>query len=235
MKGDDPEIKKLVLAAWTRDPRLDFLRTTLDVDGRKGHVVITGVVPTPRQKFLAQRIAERVAGVRCVANLAVVESRQAISDEAIAQSLDNLYWQDGVLRGAPDVEIVVEEGTVHLQGTVPSLVRKRLAGAMAWWVPGVRDVVNDLRVRYPEDDGNEQIADAVKAVLEKDPWVDSSDVAVHVTGRGVVTLTGVLRGEAARQMAESDAWYVDGVREVINLLGVEPPASEVEREQEHGR
>lgn len=40
--------------------------------------------------------------------------------------------------------IEVKKGIVTLNGEVPSLTHKRLAGVLAWWVPGTRDVVNGL-------------------------------------------------------------------------------------------
>ena len=42
------------------------------------------------------------------------------------------------------IVIEVKKGIVTLNGEVPSLTHKRLAGVLAWWVPGTRDVVNGL-------------------------------------------------------------------------------------------
>jgi osmotically-inducible protein OsmY len=48
----------------------------------------------------------------------------------------------------PGGSIVVEvkDGVVTLNGEVPSLTHKRLAGVLAWWVPGVKSVVNRVEV-----------------------------------------------------------------------------------------
>ena len=46
--------------------------------------------------------------------------------------------------GQPFVEFAVEDGIVTLDGEVPSLTHKRLAGVFAWWVPGSRDVINGM-------------------------------------------------------------------------------------------
>lgn len=48
-------------------------------------------------------------------------------------------------RGTIDVE--VQDGIVTLNGRVPGLTSKRLAGVLAWWVSGVRDVVNGIKSR----------------------------------------------------------------------------------------
>ena len=36
-----------------------------------------------------------------------------------------------------------------LNGRVPGLPSRRLAGVLAWWVPGVRDVVNGIELDPP--------------------------------------------------------------------------------------
>ena len=36
-----------------------------------------------------------------------------------------------------------------LNGRMPGLASKRLAGVLAWWVPGARDVVNGIAVEPP--------------------------------------------------------------------------------------
>ncbi len=81
-----------------------------------------------------------------------------------------------------DVLIEVSHGVVTLSGYVPSLSHKRMAGVIAWWVPGTRDVVNGIEVRPPEEDDDGEIADAVRIALEKDPLVDASAIAVIVRG-----------------------------------------------------
>jgi osmotically-inducible protein OsmY len=117
------------------------------------------------------------------------------------------------------IDIEVEGGIVTLNGVVPTLVRKRLAGAMAWWIPGVRDVINGIVVDPPEEDGPDQIEEAVRVVLDRDPAVDAAQIKVGVRAR-VVRLTGLVRSEAMREKAESDAWAVFGVDDVTNEVAV---------------
>jgi osmotically-inducible protein OsmY len=120
-------------------------------------------------------------------------------------------------RGHLDVEVA--DGVVTLNGTVPGLDHKRLAGVLAWWVPGSRDVINGVVVDPPEDDSDEMIAEAVRLALDKDPFVNVSQLRV-ASKDAVVTLQGLVPTESERQMAESDAWYVFGVDKVINRIEV---------------
>jgi osmotically-inducible protein OsmY len=129
------------------------------------------------------------------------------------------------LRGPADatgrIEVSVADGVVTLDGKVAGLGRKRLAGVLAWFVPGSRDVINGLGVKPPETDSDAAIADAVRQVIEADPAVESESIQVTVQG-AVVALDGTVRQASERAAAESDAWYVFGVDDVINRLIVRP-------------
>ena len=118
-----------------------------------------------------------------------------------------------------EIQVEVEDGVVTLNGQVPSLAHKRLAGVLAWWVPGSRDVINGLEEYPAEEDNDDEVTDAVRLVLEKDPFVQADQIRVS-TDNYVVNLEGVVRNEEMKQMAEFDAWYVFGVNRVLNRLSV---------------
>lgn len=70
------------------------------------------------------------------------------SDEELAADIRNrLTWDSWV--NAEQVNIRVEGAVVTLEGDADSIVEKRAAGDDAWDTPGVRDVVNNLKVRQP--------------------------------------------------------------------------------------
>lgn len=120
-------------------------------------------------------------------------------------------------RGWIHYEVV--DGVVTLDGEVPSLSHLRLAGVLAWWVPGVRDVRNWLGPEPLEEDSDDEISDAVRIVLDKDPFIDAGQIGVS-TRDARVTLNGAVRSEAERLMAVHDAWYVRGVDDVCDELVV---------------
>jgi osmotically-inducible protein OsmY len=117
------------------------------------------------------------------------------------------------------IEVAVDDGVVTLDGQVPSLCHKRLAGVLAWWIPGSRDVINSLVVEPPEEDNDEELTEAVRLVLTKDPLLQGNHMRVWAKGR-LVTLEGVVPNASIREIAEFDAWYVLGVEGVINWLTV---------------
>lgn len=82
-------------------------------------------------------------------------------------------------------------------------------------------MINGLGVIPPEADNDPEITDAVRLVLEKDPFVNPDQVRV-ASSNAVVTLEGLVPTESERDMAEHDAWYVFGVEDVVNRLAIEP-------------
>lgn len=103
---------------------------------------------------------------------------------------------------------------------MPSLTHKRLAGVLAWWVPGTRNVVNGLEEVPPQEDNDDELTDAVRLTLEKDPFVDAAKIRV-TSQDWIVTLDGLVPNETMKQMAERDAWYMLGVKGVVNRVRVE--------------
>jgi osmotically-inducible protein OsmY len=127
--------------------------------------------------------------------------------------------EDELLPGQPWIEIGVEDGVVTLDGDVPSLSHKRLAGVLAWWAPGSRDVVNGLGVVPDEEDTDEEILDALRIVLDKDPTVDATQIRASCKN-AVLTLEGLVQDQSHRDLVEFDAWALFGVDQVVNRIEV---------------
>ncbi|MBP0624663.1 BON domain-containing protein [Cupriavidus consociatus] len=117
------------------------------------------------------------------------------------------------------IEVEAHDGVVTLWGQVISLSHMRLAGVLAWWSRGCRCVVNELVVAPAEADRDDEITEALMLVLETDPFVDASQVTVHTENR-VVTLEGCVASENTRRQVERDAWYVQGVEDVVNHISL---------------
>lgn len=115
--------------------------------------------------------------------------------------------------------VSVNDGVVTLDGVVASLSHKRLAGVLAWWVPGTRDVIDGLEVEPPEQDSDDEIGEALRLVLEKDPLVNADSIRATIRER-IVTLNGLVHDDRERHAAETDAWCLFGVNKVIDQLVV---------------
>lgn len=205
-------------------------------------LLVRGEVPDVASKKLALERIAKIPGIRGIADHLHVRPAAEMQDDEIRIHVRNgllgepgfegieLRELDGgafqLIRGAPmgatgAIGIEVNKGVVVLTGSVVSLVSKRLAGVIAWWVPGTRDVVNGLAVEPAEEDGPDRIAEAVNIILEKDPLVDVSRIKVGVRN-SVVRLTGSVQDPAQRSAAERDAWMTFAVDDVINEINVTP-------------
>ena len=242
-KRDDLQLLAKVRATLRSEPSLGtvFHPSELDIES-DGMLVLGGEVDSVKAKKLALERVAALPGIAAIVDRLHVKPATHMSDkeirahmrdtlveEASFRHLEIRELQDtgsALVRGAPAVnrghiDFEVKDGVVTLDGRVPGLTSKRLAGVMAWWVPGVRDVVNGMAVEPPEDDGPDMIAEAVRVVLEKDPFVDAGQVRVGVRNT-VVRLTGLVPSTTESEAAERNAWCVFGVDNVINEIEVRP-------------
>ena len=229
----------LVRHALTAEPRIDLLHHPIRLAYDDGVLTLEGELSDVAAKRIALERAAAVPGVRRIIDRLRVTPAQAMTDGEIRDHVRNALLRDSALadcsirvwiKGAPEVvrapdgaqgaiDIRVEDGVVTLDGDVPGWGRKRIAGVLAWWVPGSRDVINGLGVTPPENDSYDEIADAVRMALEMDPFVDASQIRIGVAN-AVVTLTGLVPSDSETEMAEFDAWYVFGVDGVVNRIEV---------------
>jgi len=239
---DHNHVETLVLAALEREPEVNPHRWPVRVEYDVVNRVLTldGQVQNVAAKRHAYECATHIDGVEGVIDQLRVQPAEPRGDGAIRVAVVEALLGESSLRDcgvhalhkglmetlrvAPNshdmIAVTVEDGVVMLTGHVASLSHKRLAGALAWWAPGGRDVLNELEVRPAEQDNDAEITDALRLILEKDPLlVHADDIGIRVHDRAV-TLTGVVTTEEERRMAEFDAWYVCGVRAVANRLEV---------------
>ena len=234
-------LRDRALAAIRSETRIGphFKPVLLEIDA-EGTATVEAEVDNVAIKRLALERLAATEGVSAVIDRLRVKPASPMSDDGILDHLRKAYYNEpsfyelalkeregGKLklvrqafeteRGA--IETEVKDGIIVLDGRVPSLTAKRLAGVIAWWVPGARDVINGIAVEPPEEDAPIAIEEAVRIALDKDPFVDASQVRVGVRHR-TVRLTGAVHSQEARDAAEWDAWYVFGVDDVVNELKV---------------
>ena len=113
----DIEVHKDVLSELTWDPRVK--EKEIGVSARNGVVTLTGSVESLAEKVAAEHAAERVAGVKAVANEVAVTIPSAFnrSDTEIAHKVvDSLAWDIQVPKDK--IKSKVSNGWVTLEGEV---------------------------------------------------------------------------------------------------------------------
>ena len=233
-------IARNIHASLEKDIRINLHRYPITVSLQNTDLVLTGEVESIAAKKLALVAAAETPGVQRIVDRLKVAPAEKMGDAEIRDHVCKIFLGEPALercliqglvgdssetfpKTVPEpgrsIIVAVSNGVVTLNGEVPSLTHKRLAGVLAWWVPGTCDVVNGLEEVPAEEDNDDELIDAVRLVLEKDPFVDAGKIRVG-SKDWVVTVDGLVPTEAMKQMAERDAWYVLGVKEVVNLIEV---------------
>lgn len=138
----DPEIARN--AVETLKLELSEAAENLKVTVDDGFVVIEGQVGSNFEREEAELAIRLQPGVRGIRNLIRLKSRP-LSDEI--KRLVKGALERNALLDADQVEIEVEGGEVTLRGTVQSFVERSEAERVAWEMPGITHVQNEIRVR----------------------------------------------------------------------------------------
>lgn len=68
------------------------------------------------------------------------------TDSEIEEMVYDAIDADPLIPFDANIDVSVDAGTVYLRGEVPSKRIKHAAGDDAWWIPGVVDVHNEIKV-----------------------------------------------------------------------------------------
>jgi osmotically-inducible protein OsmY len=214
MKKTDTLLQSDIIDELRFDPSVGV--SEIGVAAKDGVITLTGKVETFAMKFAAARAAERVAGVRAVANELTVALLSSFTktDTDIAHAVASaLKWDVEI----PDEELKarVEKGWVWLEGEVEWRFQISAAERAIRNLSGVVGVTNliALKPRASSGDVQARIENAIKRHAE----LDSRQITVSAVG-GRVTLRGKVRSWAERGDAESAAWSAPGVTAVTDEL-----------------
>lgn len=113
------------------------------VQVERGWVTLSGTVDWGYQSHVAQRSIAHMRGVIGVSNQ--IEVRGNVGSGDVAARIREAM-QRHARREANHIDIAVHDGTVTLTGKVDSYAERAVARGAAWSAPGVRAVVDELRV-----------------------------------------------------------------------------------------
>lgn len=215
----DTDIQRNVLDELGWSPEIEPTQIGVHVD--RGIVTLTGTVTTYAEKLAAERAAQRVFGVRALANDLEVRPPDAgyRTDTEIARAVANAFEWSALV---PDerIQISVSDGAVTLYGSVDFNFQRIEAERLAMQLNGVKGVNGHITITPPITATPEEIQASILGAMRRHAEIREDAFAVEVCGHTVV-LTGAVSSEAQRGEAGRLAWG-PGVHKVDNRIEIEP-------------
>jgi osmotically-inducible protein OsmY len=213
----DVDIQQDVLDEFAWDPEVEPTEVGVQIDD--GIVTLTGTVDTYMTKLAAERAAQRIDGVRAVANDLVVKWSGVRTDTDIARAVaDAIEANISVPR--EHVDITVKDGKVTLTGQVDWEFQRMAAGDTIRHLAGVREVINLITIRQPRVSPKE-VKTGIEEALVRSAEVDAGRIQVNIED-GRVRLTGMVRSWPEKHEAGLATWRAKGVTQVTNDIVVRP-------------
>lgn len=210
---NDSQIQLDVMNEIKWDPSVSS--TQISVSAKDGIVTLRGSVPHYYEKSNAEECAQRVGGVRAVADEIEVNLMGSYlrNDEQIAEAaLTALKWS----YSAPaEVKVVVDKGWVTLSGECEWDYQRKAAKDSVSQLMGVCGVTNliTMQAKVLPKDIQARIEEALKRSAES----EGRKIKVIVTGNRV-TLTGNVHSLSEKEDARLAAWKAPGVDKVENNI-----------------
>ena len=213
----DSEIRDDVITELGWDPQITD-PDAIGVAVQDGAVTLTGHVSSYAEKLAAARAAERVYGVRAVANDLKVKLPGSPRDDfdiakAIAHVLD---WNVQVPEG---VQAQVREGWVTLTGEVDHDYQRREVERMVRQIHGVTGVTDGITVKPLVSP--EQVQTVIEDAFNREARIDARHIKVQVSDN-VAKLYGSVHSLHEAAAAKAAAASAPGIAAVESHLVVTP-------------
>ena len=214
----DAQLKDDVLEELRWNPQISDA-DAIGVGVKDGAVILSGHVPSYAEKLAAAQAAERVNGVKAVANDLRVERPGAPRDDVdIAEAIAHvLEWNVQVPEGR--VHATVEHGWVTLEGNVDHDHQRREVERMARHVRGVTGLLNNITVRPPANPA--QVQTLIEEMFKRQAEVAAVHIRVEVSDR-TARLYGQVHSLQEANAAQAAAASAPGVASVESHLVIAP-------------
>jgi osmotically-inducible protein OsmY len=131
--------RAISILSWNSDVPKDLIKVKV----AKGVVTLAGQVPWHFQKVAADKAIRKLTGVVAVVNRITIAPHASASD--VKAQITAAFKRDAALESG-SIQVYVEDDEVRLEGCVQALHERKIAENAAWSAPGVRDVVDNLKL-----------------------------------------------------------------------------------------
>jgi len=213
---NDHRLQMAVLEHLDCDPSINS--SHIGVSARDGVVTLSGHVPSFGEKRAAEKTAGQVKGVKAIVDQITIElpgacqtSDEQVAERAYARLASNLSVP------MERIHVNVENGVVTLRGDVDWQYQRQAAEEDLHKLDCVREVISEIALRPPVEPS--RVQDKVHEALARIAPIDAAKVRVKAEGSRV-TLLGTVNSWHEKGLAESAAWSVPGVTEVVDHIAV---------------
>lgn len=144
-ENDHLETIRVGRSEWPDHSGGDWGEQRIEIEVKDGAVTLSGTVLSLSHRRLAEVLAWWAAGCELVVNLLHVVPPERETDGELADAVLMALEKDPLVHQS-QLHVTAEQGTVTLEGYLPSEEEKRMAVLDAWYVPGVHDVVDRIQV-----------------------------------------------------------------------------------------
>lgn len=214
----DALLKSRIVEELTWAPGVDPIHIGVGVTD--GAVTLSGEVESYPEKRLAEKAAQRVKGVRAVAEEITVRSTRARTNDTDVARAVSMALERAVDVDADRVTALVEDQVVTLDGAVAHQHQREAATRAVRHLTGVRDVRNNIVLAPPVS--LTDLRTGIKDALVRHAVLDAQQCAVSVDEDGAVTIDGTVSTWSEKVAIGRVAWAAPGVTAVDNRLEVLP-------------
>jgi osmotically-inducible protein OsmY len=209
----DTTLRDAVMRELAWDPEVDA--RMIGVTTTDGIVTLSGYIDTYAARLAAERAAQRVYGVKAVANELAVKLAETRIDPEIAgaavQALANR------IDAPPGITVTVRDGHITLGGTVEWMYQRVAAECAVKYLRGVRGVFNHIIVKPVGTP--QEVQKRIVEAMHRYADIDARRIQVTAEG-GKVTLAGFVRSWAEKERIERAAWTAPGVTAVDDQIAI---------------
>lgn len=149
---------------------------------------------------------------------AAERERKALPDDStILEVLGNVLFKDCKLDPC-DCDFEVRDRVAYIHGNAGDMAQKRAVGKAVLAIPGMRAIVNELRIAPLAPRSDQIIAADVRSALAQAGFAPTS-LTIKVQD-SVVNISGEVSSEDARRTIDELVWSVRGTEDVVNDTNV---------------